>query len=417
MRMMDEGLFTDNADQALLHIMCALGARFYALDYSESTSPLPRELIQNAGSQWAKVAERLFFVEYSTISIVKLKVLVLLHDYEARTGNYAGSFLLTGLIVRMAHALQLNKEPFTDILCKDYADVPNEVSLRESRRRLMWACYVVDVWAGSGVDRLTILNERDIKLQLPCNERQFLLQIPNVTESLQPGKVLDFVPTEDIPERPPDNMGMSAYYVRIVYIWQRVLRYIKHLDEVQPPWAPDGEFALMHEEIKDWKKSHPPWMRFSPDNIYIRRASSQLGALFLVHCMYHHVLCDLHRVSLPNLFKIRKPFVFPPEQFQLMAHMQTVCYENAQQISVLVSTMLRHGVKYLADAIVPSLVYNSSRIMLYYIARIVDPTKQESMMIFDQTIELVQQNNQALRAMSQMYPIAEPLVRFLLVGM
>ncbi|KAF1953426.1 hypothetical protein CC80DRAFT_451000 [Byssothecium circinans] len=409
MRMLDEGLLNEGADRALLHIMCALGARFYALDYSESISTLPRELIQNAGSQWAKIAEQLYFAEYSAISITKLKVLVLLHDYEARMGNYAGSFLLTGLIIRMAHVLQINIEPSRDILCKEDPGASNEVSLRESRRRLMWACYMIDIWAGSGIDRLTILNERDIKLQLPCNERQFLLQIPNVTELLQPGEVVDFIAAADVPNNPWENLGLSAYFVRIVHIWKRVLRYIKHLDEVQPPWVPGGEFESMIQEIEGWKQSHPPWMDFCPDNIYIRRASSQLGALFLVHCMYHHVRSDLHRISLPNLFKIREPFVFPPEQFPFMAQMQAVCFEHAQQVSILTSTMLHHGVKYLADAIVPSLVYNSSRIMLYYIARIIDRSKPETAMVFDRTIELVEQNNQALRDMSQMYPLAEPL--------
>lgn len=224
MRQLDEGLLTESPDKALLYIMCSLGARFYALDYSESTSTLPRELIHNAGSQWAKIAEQIFFADYSTISVTKLKVLVLLHDHEARLGNYAGSFLLTGLIVRMAHGLQINTEYSTDILCKGGSNAPNDVSLREARRRLMWACYVVDVWAGSGVDQLAILNDRDIKLQLPCNERQFLLQIPNVTERLQSGKVLDFLPASDIPEKPWENMGMSAYYVRIIHIWRHVLR-------------------------------------------------------------------------------------------------------------------------------------------------------------------------------------------------
>ena len=90
----------------------------------------------------------------------------------------------------------------------------------------MWACYMLDVWAGSGVDHLTILNEKDIKIQLPCNERQFLLQIPVVTERLEEGQTLDFIPKEDLPEKPRDNLGMAAYYVRIVSIWRRVLRYV-----------------------------------------------------------------------------------------------------------------------------------------------------------------------------------------------
>lgn len=336
--------------------------------------------------------------------MVKLKVLVLLHDHDARLGNYAGSFLLTGLIVRMAHALQIHKES------KEEPNVPNYVSLLESRRRLMWACYMVDVWAGSGVDQLTILNERDIKLQLPCNERQFLLQIPHVTETLQPGEVLEHLSTVDIPVQPRDNMGMSAYFVRIAYIWKRVLRFVKHLDEVQPPWVPDTEFTRLNKEIEQWKNSHPSWLSFSSDNIYIRRESSQLGALFLVHCMYHHVLCDLHRISLPNLFKLREPFEFPPDQFPFMAKLQTICFENAQQVSILTSTILQHGVKFLADPILPGFIYNSSRVMLYYIARILDRSKRDAETVTNRTLELVDLNNKALRAMSQLYPLAEPLV-------
>lgn len=228
MRMLDEGQLTDTSGQALLHIMCALGARFYALEYSESFAPLSKELIQNAGTQWAKIAEEMFFADYSTISTTKLKVLILLHDQEARTGNYAGSFLLTGLVIRMAHALQLNNEASTDIMCKK--DSPNEASIRECQRRLMWACYMLDVWAGSGVDHLTILNEKDIRIQLPCNERQFMLQIPVVTERLEEGTTLEFIPKDDLPEKPRDNLGMAAYYVRIVSIWRRVLRYAPESD-------------------------------------------------------------------------------------------------------------------------------------------------------------------------------------------
>lgn len=223
-RMLDEGQLTDPSDQALLHIMCALGAKFYALEWSESFAPLSKELIQSAGMQWAKMAEEMFFADYSTISITKLKVLILLHDQEARAGNYAGSFLLTGLVIRMAHALQLNNEVSADILCREEGGSPNEASVRESRRRLMWACYMIDVWAGSGVDHLTILNEKDLKIQLPCNERQFLLQIAVVTERLQEGDIIDFIPAEDIPEKPKENLGMAAYYVRIVSTWRRVLR-------------------------------------------------------------------------------------------------------------------------------------------------------------------------------------------------
>ncbi|KAH7409875.1 fungal-specific transcription factor domain-containing protein [Phaeosphaeria sp. MPI-PUGE-AT-0046c] len=408
-RMLDEGQLIDPSDQALLHIMCALGAKFYALEWSESFEPLSKDLIQSAGVQWAKTAEEMFFADYSSISITKLKVLILLHDQEARTGNYAGSFLLTGLVIRMAHALQLNNEVSADILCKEEGGSPNEASVRESRRRLMWACYMIDVWAGSGVDHLTILNEKDLKIQLPCNERQFLLQIPVVTERLQEGDIIDFIPEEDIPEKPKENLGMAAYYVRIVSIWRRVLRFVKHLDEEQPPWMSASGFAYLISDIQSWRQSLPSWLDFSPDNIYIRRESHQLGSFLLIHCMYHHVMCDVHRIALPDLYKNQDPFPFPQQQHDFVAHLQSVCFDHAQQLSVLVSTILQHGVKHFADSILPSFVYNSSRIMLYYIARILDLTKPDAGTIINRTMELVQQNNRALKEMTVMYPLAETL--------
>lgn len=90
--------------------------------------------------------------------------------------------MLSGLAVRMAHALQLNVEFSPDILCAEANESSPPAVEKESRRRLMWACYILDAWTGSGVDQLTLLREADIKIQLPCNERNFRLRIPCVTE-------------------------------------------------------------------------------------------------------------------------------------------------------------------------------------------------------------------------------------------
>jgi hypothetical protein len=224
MQRLDDGSLTEPADRALLHIICALGARFYALDYHQSTNTLSQEIIQHAGSQWAKIAETILFSDYGSISVARLKALVLLHDYEARMGNYAQSFLLTGWITRMAHALQINLEASKDILGLETSCSADEVLERETRRRLMWACYMIDMWAGSGVDQLTLFNVQDIKIQLPCNDTHFVYQTPCVTETLGRGQILDFIPLESLANKPSENMGISAYYIRIIHLWQQVLR-------------------------------------------------------------------------------------------------------------------------------------------------------------------------------------------------
>lgn len=185
--------------------------------------------------------------------------------------------------------------------------------------------------------------------------------------------------------------------------------FVKHMDEEQPPWLSGSGFAILIDDIQSWRKSLPSWLDFSADNIYIRRESHQLGALLLIHCMYHHVMCDVHRIAMPDLFKNQEPFVFPAAQRSFVVHLQDMCFEHAQRMSVLVSTILQHGVKHFADSILPSFVYNSSRIMLYYIARLLDITKPGVSTLISRTVELVQQNNKALREMTLMYPLAESL--------
>lgn len=149
---------------------------------------------------------------------------VLLHDYAVRMGNFANAFMLSGLITRMTQALQINLEYNTDIMCQN-SDIGPSVTARESRRRLMWSCYIMDALVGSGVDQLTLVDEKDLKIQLPCNERNFIQQIPCLTETLEPGNWLKFIPGELDSDTLMPNVGMMAYFIRHISIRKRVLRY------------------------------------------------------------------------------------------------------------------------------------------------------------------------------------------------
>ena len=135
--------------------------------------------------------------------------------------------MLSGLTVRLAQALKLNKEYSSDILCTDTSDPASpSVVTRESRRRLMWAVFALDAWTGTGSEQMALLRESDIKIQLPCNERSFGLRIASVTETLGVGHVLQSLPPAVVPNKPAANMGIMAYYVRIVTLRKRVVRFV-----------------------------------------------------------------------------------------------------------------------------------------------------------------------------------------------
>ncbi|OAA64151.1 Fungal transcriptional regulatory protein [Akanthomyces lecanii RCEF 1005] len=407
MRQLDKGLTTDD-ESALLHIVCAHGAKFHALsvvgDHASDTS-----LISAAGNQWAKRAEYQLLANFGKISVQRLMTAILLHEFHFRHGEYSQALMMSGLAVRMAHALKINSEHSPDIMCSDADEAAPSIVSRESRRRLMWACYILDAWAGSGIDQLTLLRENDIKIQLPCNERNFGLRIPCVTETLGVGHVLQFLPPSVVPRRPAENMGIMAYYIRIVTLWKKIVRLDSRLDASPPPWLPESDFAALDADLRLWRRELPDFVEYSAETIYARLDSNQLGALVLIHCTYHHNYLELYKLSMPDLFKLSKPLSIPPEHQEFFQAAQANCYHHAQQIADILAEAADHGARLLSDSLLPYFVYDSSRVMLYYVARLLDPNRLDAQDKVRDAINAVESNNRVLRMMVALFPIAQSL--------
>ena len=147
---------------------------------------------------------------------------VLLHDHALRMGNFTNAFMLCGIACRMSQALQINLEYSTDILCQEAYSGPS-VTERESRRRVMWSCWAADALVGSGVNQLTTLDLAEMKIQLPCTDRNFLHQLPLITETMEAGQVLPFLDPM-LAVSSSQNIGIAAFYLRHIRTRQRVLR-------------------------------------------------------------------------------------------------------------------------------------------------------------------------------------------------
>ncbi|KAK3717955.1 hypothetical protein LTR37_005381 [Vermiconidia calcicola] len=345
-----------------------------------------------------------------------LMAAVLLCDYQLRMSNYGEAFMLSAITARMAQALQINLEHSTDVLCQGPASGPS-ASTKESRRRLMWCCYCTDSLVGSGVDQLTLIKESDIKIQLPCNERIFLLQSACITELLEQNKFLKFLDQESLPAYPLENIGMRAYHIRYIAIRRKVLKYIKHLDTAKLPWLLDSEFAQLGAESRAWYASLPDSLQFTPAAIYIRKETQQIGALVSLHYVYHQTMCDIYRIGAPALYKLRSAFSFPVEQTaflttlqsELFFHARSLASVTAEGYTLTLAKALRHGPNALADTRAPTIVYDCCRVMLFYLTQILDPSAEQSKALMSETIPLVQSNIKALKAMQSMYPVAELL--------
>ncbi|KAH6670556.1 fungal-specific transcription factor domain-containing protein, partial [Halenospora varia] len=367
---LDEGPNLDLNNNVLLLAICALGAKFYILNCIEGDNVTMSKQVLAAGSGWASQAQRLLFADLGKISIENLMAAVLLHDYQLRVGNYLASFMLTGMAARMVQALQINLEFSSDIFCVGPTS-RLDATMRESRRRLLWSCFIMDSWVGSGVDQLTLLNENDIRVQLPCSERNFLQQVPCITETLTQGEVLRFVSLELRPVCAAANMGLNAYFIRICQIRKRVLRFIKCVDLNNSFQIPDPGFLAFDLEFKEWLDSLPSTLHLNSKTLYIRKESNQLAALFLLHCVYHVTICDLYRVGnlhlLPSLMRHRFPKEPSIQHQQFFARCREKCFAHAKEVANIFDLAVQHGRKVLSDTWFPTIAHESLKIMVCHI--------------------------------------------------
>lgn len=323
--------------------------------------------------------------------------------------NFTEAFMLSSLMARMTQALQINLEYSIDLLDQSQ-DIALSPTTRESRRRLMWSCYVTDVLCSSGVTQLALIHEKDLNIQLPCNDLNFLRGQPCITKALT-GSALSFLPQDLVPADLDSHMGMLAYFVQQTEIRKRVLSYIKHLDTAKLPWLPDSEFALLDGELRRWYDSLPTNLEFTTATIYTRKESSQLGALCLFHCAYHQTLCDLYRIGTPMLYKLRSPFQFPPEKIQFLRELQFALFKEARTLAAIIAEGERHGPRILADTWLPTITYDSIRIMLFYLTQVTDGVGLDKRELILSTIPYLQSNLRALKIMKATNVVADGLVR------
>ena len=175
------------------------------------------------------------------------------------------------------------------------------------------------------------------------------------------------------------------------------------------PWLPESEFAQLDGESRAWYNSLPASLQFTPTAMYIRKETSQLGALFLLHYMYHQTMCDLYRISAPRLYKLRHTFNFPPQQTGFLTHLQYELFVHARNLASITAEASRHGSHALADSWIPTIAYDGCRVMLFYLTQVLDPFAAQTKALLSEVKPLVQTNIKALRYMQSMYSVAELL--------
>ncbi|KAL3962913.1 hypothetical protein ACCO45_004436 [Purpureocillium lilacinum] len=390
-----------NSNVVLLAV-CALGAKFFAA-LSASEEEAGEGLALRAGCQWARRAQQLLFASINRPSTDTVMAAVLLHEHELRIGNYAAAFMITGLAVRFAQGLQLNVEQ--QVVRARVSPAKVMPSLYESCRRVMWSVYVMDSWVGSGVDELTMLDDKNINIQLPAPESDFVLETPRATVLPQLPSDACFRTTSR-----SDDLDLEAHFVLMVGLRKRILRVVKHLDESQPPWMEQSEYSTLRAECQAWYSSLPESLKFSRSAVQKRKVSGQHGALMLLHITYHQSMCDLTRIGMVELFRIRAPIVFPAEQHEFVQSVQDACFDHCMAVSSVLQEALHHGTEAFADTWLCVVAHDVSRVQIHYAKnRLGSSARHDHYGFASEVNAALSVNFEALHRMIPLLALAKPL--------
>ncbi|KAL1961317.1 hypothetical protein VTO42DRAFT_45 [Malbranchea cinnamomea] len=312
----------------LILAICAVSARF-------STHPLLNtEPAFLRGGDWANVAAQIAIKRHDEPNITILTVFLILglHEFGACHGGRSWSF--GGQALRMAYALQLHRELDHDPLGKS-----SQLSFtdREIRRRTMWACLLMDRYNSSGSQRPPIGNEKFIQIQLPVKESHFQMEIPGPTEDLR-GNVPNPVP-EGVGQltNPKDNMGVSAYIIRGIVLWGRIVDYLNLGGKAQDPyplWAPESGYSQLKRQLEEFSASLPNSLAFTLENLRNHAAEKTANQFLFLHIIIHQNILFLNRFAIPLSPGGRPPKDIPR---QFLSDAGRAAVEAAGHISMLIN--------------------------------------------------------------------------------
>lgn len=322
----------------LILAMCAISARF-------STHPqLRSEPCFLRGDTWAERAREIALKRYDAPNITILIVYLLLGLHEFGTCQGGRSWMFGGMAQRMAYALQLHKENEFDPSASEPDRKPLSATDREIRRRTMWSCFLMDRFNSSGTDRPLFVHEQYIEVQLPVKEHLYVHEIHAPTENLE-GNVPNPVPPDSGQlSNPRDNMGVSAYTIRLVCIWGKLIKYMNlggKDRESEPMWSPESTYNAIKKEAKEFKAALPEMLVYTPENLKSHAIGKTANSFLYLHILWQQAMLFMHRFALPSTAGSRPPKDMPHD---FLTESARAALDAANQISMLINEAMDHNV-------------------------------------------------------------------------
>ncbi|KAI0202462.1 hypothetical protein F4808DRAFT_421698 [Astrocystis sublimbata] len=306
--------------------------------------------------RWIDTAENMVLRDVSRQSVIKVQTLLFVTHHRLLMLRSSDSFITFALAARMAFGVRLNFEN------------PRPCFLaRESRRRLMWALFILDNSLASGMAHFRLCREVDIHIKMPCGERNFELDLePSPADD--PGTIEHAGQSS----RPASDDSLVAFNIQIAAIRFKILRYSKQLVCQQHQAILDhsaqlrGEILQLDQELNIFSDHLGPSLALSNKNFQLRTYSPNLAQFVKLHLSWHQSRCDLYRLMLDGLHEALPGTIIQTLDQEFVTRCRDTCYQSAFTVSRLfaaLSTLDRNPLA--SDQDIPVFAYQCARVILY----------------------------------------------------
>ena len=274
-------------EKMLIYTMLAHGSVF---------SSNPEQMRKVHVTHFLEIARHAMGQTVGKFSLPLLQARVILALLEFSLGNASRAWDYCGSATRAASGMKFNMERGLRDISKDqYLEFGfDRATLIECRRRTFWSAYIMDRFNGFCSGHLSMFQNDDCLLRLPCDEALYEGgKIP-----LTPFFHNSTMDPEESLGADRSGLGLMAYLIEVSSIWGRVLAraYRSEYQSTNEYGHPAEQFyEKKTRELAEWKAGLSSYSHSSPDNIDKAIQGGYIGIFVSLHLLYHCTAMKLNR--------------------------------------------------------------------------------------------------------------------------
>ncbi|KAK4460945.1 hypothetical protein QBC42DRAFT_271283 [Cladorrhinum samala] len=242
-------------------------------------------------------------------SVERVQAFLMLGLYEwsqvsPKVGGMA-AWMYVGNAIRMAVALGLNNgdqdrhkvfrpRSLITAVSPSPSSPSSVITAKEVRRRTMFSCFILDRLLSCGNDRVLTIRSEELRIQLPCDERDFDRSNETVTGWLDPSAAKN---------GRPGSPSLLGCFIRLVDLWGDISKWSfaggRFTEEGNPPWSPATTFYALRKRLDQFSRDLPDCFHWSSQNFYRNENPQDMSIYVSLHLLRSFSSIMLHREYLP----------------------------------------------------------------------------------------------------------------------